>query len=103
MTRNECGKAQKLADRLLARLPVDSEEHQIARKLRILLVPQLAPSDILQMVVPAGSVADKANVLGISRQYYYMLQAGKHRPSKELRERIAEITGVAETKLRQVW
>lgn len=103
MTRQEWGKAQKLADKLIARLPHDSKEHQIACQLRVLLVPPLSPNDILGMIVPAGSAADKAYALGISRQYYYMLQAGKHRPSRELLGRISKISGVAEKRLQGVW
>lgn len=103
MTRDKHSKALRLAERLIARLPAETEEYSLAIKLRGMLIPPLTPDEVLDMVLPFGSIVAKSKRLGISRQYFYALKAGTARPGEEIMARIATLTGVSAERLKEVW
>jgi len=85
-------KARYLADRLVMKA-AGTDLSRMAKQLRRLLEPGPTMDEILATVA-ANDVKARAKLIGISRQAYYNLQAGKAKPTLATAQRLSELTGV---------
>lgn len=101
VNRKQWAKAVRLADAV-----VEGTEgqpiHPIAKKLRRTLTPPPTMTEVLGMV-PGASLMEKARAIGISRQGFYALSKGTARRSDVLAKRLAELTGLDEQVIKDIW
>lgn len=101
MTRRQFQRAVKLADQILAAtkgMPVNG----LVAALRRQLTPMPTMGEIL-LKVPGETVTERAATIGCSRQGYYNLLAGTARPNPMTAKRLADLTGIEETVIREIW
>lgn len=121
MTRDEYERAHKLSIRLIQMMDDwlqgdDIPEHdiaphdrvwvqdmrKIARKLQAMVVPPPTMEQILNRV-PGETIGDKAHAIGVSRQHFYSLAKGTARRSAAVAKSLANLTGVPESTIREIW
>ena len=71
-------------------------------RLKKMLTPPPTMAEILAMI-PAASHKERAKTIGLSRQGYYNLAEGTARRSSMTAKRLAELTGVPESTIREIW
>lgn len=121
MTRDEYDRAHKLSIKLIQMMDDwlegdDIPEHdiaahdrawvqdmrKIARKLQAMVVPPPTMEQILNRV-PGETVREKAIAIGISRPHYYNLLRGTSRRSAVVAKSLAQLTGVSESVIKEIW
>lgn len=95
------GRAQKLAQELVAGADPKSPQHATAMKLWAMLEPPLTMAEILELI-PAQSVTGRAKLLYVTRQTYYNLRSGTHIPSAATSQRLSALTGVPARAIRGI-
>lgn len=83
--------ARKLARELLQ---LEENADEIKDVIKLLHRMELLPMASILERVPGETVTDKAHRVGISRQTYYYWLQGRSRPSLEVAERLAKLTGI---------
>ena len=109
MTRKEYERAGRLADEIIQGLrrqdlmaPGLGTLMNAAVRLKKMLAPPLTLAEIVAKV-PAENHTARARAIGLSRQGYYNLLEGTARRSPMTAKRLAELTGVPEETIREVW
>lgn len=105
MTRKEYERAQKLMDEITSKVaeldPAPDVLRDIARLKRMLSPPPTMEEILLK--VPGGTHTARAREIGISRAGYYNLLAGTARRDLRTAKRLAELTGLSESVIKEVW
>lgn len=111
MTRDEYDEAHKMAVKLVDGLHAIHHEQKAsgvkpllmtATKLRNMLEPPPTMREVLERV-PGETLGERAVTIGISRQHYYNLERGIARHSAAVAKRLAELTGISESVIREIW
>lgn len=104
MTRSDYRRAQRLVDKLVQGLDTGEAPELLsaATQLRKLLSPPPTMAEIL-LKIPGKSKTERAGMLGVSRPYYYTIEAGSGRRSKAIVTKLAELTGVPEDVIMACW
>ena len=115
MTRKQCQRAIKLAEKLVDGLSTATSNRRstgpdrvelevllgISMRLREMLVPPPTMEEVLLMV-PGETVTARAKTVGISRQGYYNLINGMARADASLAKVLAGLTGFDEETIRGI-
>jgi hypothetical protein len=86
-------RALRLAHRLLEAIPEDIDEGVLLRTQQV--IDRLTtPMAMVLEKVPGGSISEKCEKIGITRQNYYCWMKGQYRPNLDQSKRLARLTGL---------